>query len=868
MFVLLRERFDGGSDSRRLICSRHQSASLFSVFFSVGTIRLYPRGQFFYHAPMKNTRSSLRLLTAFVLPLLAGTGMATEKLNASANAGLYSNLAADLYQQHSEPVAANFGQCFGGYVLPTHLTPKAVSGDSGDRVITAELDSLVGRQGGVVHLLGNVVINDGQRVLLAEEALLNQGDRRLGFPQGLVVGQNDLVVQGQQASMGLDGESLDLRSVQWLMPKQNFRGTASTLQRSSSGTVVLTDAELTRCSPNNNGWSLGVKELQINEAERFAQAKGAVLRIKSVPVAYLPRMRVAMDGKQSSGWQMPTGGASSRDGLELGFPYYWDVSPVLDAIVTPRLVSRRGVGVDGQIRYDSPSQNATVDLSYLASDDLYNGLFDRKTYKALGGETTLGSFDSADRWLVSVEQEGSLGPLTTRVDFARSSDRDFFRDLDSYVGLVNPNALSQFAEIAYTTNKWDFRVRSLGFQRLDELDTLDFESSPALLLNYRSNPSGQGFTWAMTSQWADFDAQQARFNAGQTAVSPLEGSRTHVEPSLSFRRDGGSGYWALRGGYKFTEYNLDRSPSNLTRYDDQQTDRGIGFFSADAGLFFERDIRLGGERLVHTLEPRIYYLNQGYEAQDSLPVFDSMPLSMTFGQLFSDNRFAGLDRIGDADRLTLAATSRVLSASGRELGSFALAYMDHLSKPRVEWPGPADIGASDLVASEQTLNAKNGWQLRTRQLWNNERSAWEELGASLHLRGSGRRIYNVGVNRRLLDEIEQAEFSAYAPLNHHVAVTSRWHYDIEGHRTLEAFVGLEYDDCCVRFRLLARQYLENPSYRNYGLPQSLLPLDDLRTDRGVLLEVQLKGLAGFGSKVDALLRRSVYGYGSPAGLVR
>ena len=48
----------------------------------------------------------------------------------------------------------------------------------------------------------------------------------------------------------------------------------------------------------------------------------------------------------------------------------------------------------------------------------------------------------------------------------------------------------------------------------------------------------------------------------------------------------------------------------------------------------------------------------------------------------------------------------------------------------------------------------------------------------------------------------------------------------------------------------------------------MLPLDDLRTDRGVLLEMQLKGLAGFGSKVDALLRRSVYGYGLPAGLGR
>ena len=135
-----------------------------------------------------------------------------------------------------------------------------------------------------------------------------------------------------------------------------------------------------------------------------------------------------------------------------------------------------------------------------------------------------------------------MGPLTTRVDFARSSDRDFFRDLDSYVGLTNPNALSQFAEIAYTTDTLDLRVRSLGFQRLDELDTLDYESSTALMLNYRSNSSQQGFTWAMKSHWADFDAQRARFNAGQLAISPKEGSRIHVEPSLSFRRNGASGY--------------------------------------------------------------------------------------------------------------------------------------------------------------------------------------------------------------------------------------------------------------------------------------------------------------------------------------
>ena len=84
-------------------------------------------------------------------------------------------------------------------ICPHRMTPSAVAVIR-DRVITAELDSLVGSQAGVVRLQGNVVINDGQRVLLAEEALLNQGDRRVGFPQGLVLGQNDFVVQGQQAA--------------------------------------------------------------------------------------------------------------------------------------------------------------------------------------------------------------------------------------------------------------------------------------------------------------------------------------------------------------------------------------------------------------------------------------------------------------------------------------------------------------------------------------------------------------------------------------------------------------------------------------------------------------------------------------------
>ena len=67
--------------------------------------------------------------------------------------------------------------------------------------------------------------------------------------------------------------------------------------------------------------------------------------------------------------------------------------------------------------------------------------------------------------------------------------------------------------------------------------------------------------------------------------------------------------------------------------------------SAYTGLFFERDLEFGDRQWTKP-EPGLFYLYWGYEDQDALPVFDSVPRSMAFSVLFADNRYVGLDRIG------------------------------------------------------------------------------------------------------------------------------------------------------------------------------------------------------------------------------
>ena len=70
---------------------------------------------------------------------------------------------------------------------------------------------------------------------------------------------------------------------------------------------------------------------------------------------------------------------------------------------------------------------------------------------------------------------------------------------------------------------------------------------------------------------------------------------------------------------------------------------------------------------VQTLEPRAYYVYVPYEKQDMLPNFDTAQAPFSFTQMFMENRFFGNDRIGDANQVTLALTSRLLEAdSGSE----------------------------------------------------------------------------------------------------------------------------------------------------------------------------------------------------------
>ena len=105
-------------------------------------------------------------------------------------------------------------------------------------------------------------------------------------------------------------------------------------------------------------------------------------------------------------------------------------------------------------------------------------------------------------------------------------------------------------------------------------------------------------------------------------------------------------------------------------------------------MTFERDQQWFGEGANQTLEPEFQYLYVPYKDQDNIGVYDSTTMRQDYYSLFSDRRFAGLDRISDSNRLSLGSPPAFMIRPGMNESGWPL------PKPSTSWrPGSSFTAA-------------------------------------------------------------------------------------------------------------------------------------------------------------------------------
>ena len=187
-----------------------------------------------------------------------------------------------------------------------------------------------------VLLKGNVQITQGQRLLRADKALLNNKSRKVELEGNITFREPGIVLAGERADISLASSEMTMTKAQYVIHDSSLSGTAMRLTRNSSGNLAIENATYTNCRPHSSGWQLVTSEINISDDENTASVKNAKLKINDTTIFYFPYLKLPTSNKRATGILMPSINMSQTNGLDIAQPFYLNLAPNYDIIFTPR----------------------------------------------------------------------------------------------------------------------------------------------------------------------------------------------------------------------------------------------------------------------------------------------------------------------------------------------------------------------------------------------------------------------------------------------------------------------------------------------------------------------------------------------------
>ncbi|GBU08966.1 LPS assembly OM complex LptDE beta-barrel component [Gammaproteobacteria bacterium] len=695
-------------------------------------------------------------------------------------------------------------------------------------------------------LTGNVVVQRGDELLTAENINLDRITNILTSNDNIVRYSTPAsVLEGSMARVNLNERITQIEQSKYYFSANRGQGSATRIvSDQSNNTAVLNGATYSVCERGNETWQVRAKHVDIDTDEGLARAHSASFLIKGIPVLYSPYLSFPIDDARHTGLLSPSLTLSGESGFGIRLPYYINISPQMDATITPGFFTKRGPILASEFRYLSARQNMSLAAEIIPHDSIYKNKLINE-----GRDD-----ESAKRWSIKYQQYANFSSqLTGNVLFQEVSDKDYIEDLSDGINLLSTTNLERVANLNYQTSFGTFSITAQKFQILDQVIFTEkpYARMPQLLFNsHQSNANG--FKYGIRAELVRFTTD----NIYPNSLRPEQATRLDLQPYISYRLEDSWGFINPKLSVRFTNYSIaDKDKYNLNN---ANLTRTLPIFSLDSGLIFERDHRpifIKKGEYVQTLEPRLFYLYSPYRDQQLLPIFDTAEIEPSFGALFMDNRFTGADRQADANQLTTAVTTRIInSTTGTEIIRFSIGQINYFESPRVTIGEDIDKprSKSETIA-EGSARLTNSFTTSGSWHWDPRYSETTRFALDLRYKPNSRKIVNLGfrenrdINSRgdILDPIRQIDLASFWEFNEQWAVLGRLNYAYTEKRSSDAFLGFEYNDCCISIRALGRYNRDNIA------------------DPGkfkAYFQIEFTGLGQFGQNTQEIWREGIVGY--------
>jgi LPS-assembly protein len=485
-------------------------------------------------------------------------------------------------------------------------------------------------------LNGNVEVNSEKLYLAADNIEVSSIDKSL-LANGNVRFQDEAyLITGDLLSATRD-EDENLIAMATNANYQDFgagpggaNGYTESISKTSTS-VLLKNSTYSLCPVNKNDWLIDADQIELNLVKNRGVADNALIKFYGVPIFYTPKYSWVLSGR-GSGFLTPNYSSYAEPGAadyssSLRVPYYFNLAPDRDLLVALTAMSSRGFIYEGKYRQliapkispDHEDSIWSIEAKYLSEDKITN----------------------LKRWLVNFSQEMDISEkIHFSAQYSRVSDSDYFKEISRTN--TDEKTLKSHIKISY-----DDEENNLTAALLTEDEQVINAGVPA----YTRALEGSISKTLNADTKMPVQARLVSTKFAHETQSKTAGVRTHTDLGISRELNIEYPIITPRASVAITNYSLKNNP-NINR-----TILGSGL---DIDFTINIPTSIFGYQANHRITPLISYNYRAKKVQGNIPIFDTEDKYadiITFADLTSGERYTGLDRITNANDVTLSLES-------------------------------------------------------------------------------------------------------------------------------------------------------------------------------------------------------------------
>ena len=454
----------------------------------------------------------------------------------------------------------------------------------------------------VVVASGGVELRYRDSLLQAQRLEVDRYSRDVVAEGEVIFDQGPRRITGTRLDFNLDSRTGSMENAKvFADPDIYFWG--SKVEMLGDDVYTVRDGVVTSCLKENPGWSFRTSKARV-KLEGFARMQNTTMRVKGLPVFYLPYLVMPAKSERAAGLLFPNFGSSQQRGSYLGLAWFQPFGPSYDATLYLDNYSENYLGFGTEVRY-LPSESTAGRFEGYAIED-----------------------PEADktRWKIAWDHTSSDLPWGFRgvIRVLDYSDFNFFRDFERD---FNNASIRRVESAGFLSGSWGSHSLSILASQNEAFyrggDSVIARQLPEVEYRLRSQQLGS------MPLYLDLLSSINSISIERGNLLKASYSRFDVLPQLTIPLS--TLPWlsvSVTGGERFTWYEdslnadgTDFGGGSLTR----------SFPTADArivGPSFSRvfDKSLGSfAKFKHIFEPQWAYFYVGdFEQQDRVPLFDEV----------------------------------------------------------------------------------------------------------------------------------------------------------------------------------------------------------------------------------------------------